>query len=79
MCPSCLHTTLVSNAPQPGLHTPPQPLFIHTSILPSYFDVPPTNLMSPSVQEARGNELPKRKIGKHSIISIFVLLLYLDN
>ncbi len=47
--PSCLHTTLASGAFQKSSQTVPHPSLLQTSTRPSYWFLPPTSLMSPSV------------------------------
>ena len=50
MCPSCLQTILLSCVYQYLSQIVPQTLLIHTSTLPSYSVLPPTNRTSPSLQ-----------------------------
>ena len=50
MCPSCLQTILLSRVDQYVPQIVPQTLLIHTSTLPSYSVLPPTNRISPSLQ-----------------------------
>ena len=47
--PSCLQATAASTVPQKSSQTVPHTRFKQTSTLPSYWLVPPTNLISPSV------------------------------
>ena len=54
--PSCLQTTEASGLLQLLWHTVPQPLLMHTSTLPSYWEVPPTSWTSPCVQVAASTE-----------------------
>ena len=54
--PSCLQTTVASGLLQLLWHTVPQALLMHTSTLPSYWEVPPTSWTSPCAQVAASTE-----------------------
>ena len=55
--PSCLQTTVASEVPHKSSHTVPQLWFLHNSTRPSVGAVPPTSLMSLSVQTAEDREV----------------------
>ena len=77
--PSCLQTTVASEVPQKSSHTVPQLWLRHSSTRPSVGAVPPTSLMSLSLQTAEKHNVTVslllssvKTVEKHNVTVIVI-------